>query len=56
MIGAKLKLTRERIRQIEKVALEKLYNVIVEGSLPEEKPSKSDRKRKKDGGNGRSSR
>ena len=56
MIGAKLKLTRERIRQIEKVALEKLYSVIVEGSLPEEKPSKSDGKGKKGDGNGRSSR
>mgnify|MGYP000041107582 CR=1 FL=1 len=36
--------------------LEKLYSVIVEGSLPEDKPSKSDGKGKKGDGNGRSSR
>ncbi|GAB4165544.1 MAG: RNA polymerase sigma factor RpoD/SigA [Planctomycetota bacterium] len=35
MIGAKLKLTRERIRQIEKSALEKLHNILVEGVFPE---------------------
>ncbi len=35
MIGAKLKLTRERIRQIEKTALEKLHEIIVDGTFPD---------------------
>jgi RNA polymerase primary sigma factor len=40
MIGAKMKLTRERIRQLERTALEKLHDMLVEGVYPE--PPKDD--------------